>query len=296
MADCDRPICACSQCPERACRRGREVPPRLTFESAASNGYRLLGDMWHRKIHVALIRGLLGVEYLGSARLTHEGDVTATLSSRVQINMHFVPFRCEARGRARRHCDSKVRGKQEGVLVGRLRVQGEHGFTEVNVRRVKAIWRRGDGSRRARPARGARRSGQVRKIVVHIHRSTATERAMLIFVGYEVRPDRLISLSTVEEEEKVRTFRIRRTVTVVGGGRSFAVSAVSPRHLFIAPPSPFRGRLGIREDAGCQSIVGSLSAIMPGGHDVRIVPSRCSVSIRWPSRSSSDAGKLGPAR
>jgi hypothetical protein len=127
------------------------------------------------------------------------------------------------------------------------------------------------------------RSSPISRIVARLTRPTMSGKLVLRFVGFQGPEGQEVSSTTAEEEESRKRFRVRRMVTVIGGGGSFEFSSAPADWLSFAPPGPFMGSAKFLAGAAARVLSeGALSVVFPGGKVARFEPWRCSVKVRWP--------------
>ena len=274
---------------------------RLTtvFGVGASNGYEgLIGTRGHKQVGLLLIKGKTIITAQTSGLVTRRG-IEADFGDLGSVSVRFFPGAGNKARRAagvvgsvlrRKGSGSRCHGRkpifEEGVFRGRIRFQGENGFTRIDSKRAAGFVQR--RYRRVCP-RGSKKdplAGLLQGFLGKLRFTTLqtqgrADGARLFFeasaaqlsgrgtaFGYEFKA------LAVEHREGMR---LTRSVNAAGDEGSFLFSKEDPlpRTATITPEKPFAGSAEyVKEKGGRASWTGTLTVRLPGVGQVPLIDPR----------------------
>jgi hypothetical protein len=249
-----------------------------------SNGYDItVSALGHEHVALAASKGGVSATYIAPARASRKG-IEADLGPFGRIS---VRFDATARRPTRKsdQCKGPRAIEKVGTFRGTVSFSGEHGFTEVEARRARGVFRRSFRQvceKAGRPERPPRRSGGG-----EISFTTLTTKGKLggralefgyLEFGIDLGPNRpalqLLSIGVGLYRERVGKVLVTKGAIAPGTDRSLRVSeaGVVPETATIYLPKPFSGKATYSKTAGSPPAwAGSLAVRLPGSGTVPMV-------------------------
>ncbi|HEX5990647.1 MAG TPA: hypothetical protein VFY75_10610 [Solirubrobacterales bacterium] len=242
-----------------------QKPVRLAYlHLQASNGYRAYVFGYNRhQVNISVSSNSGAVSYSVRGRVTDD-EIEARFGSRGRIAMRFEPQGRPEIDAVPPNCKGKPSVDLEGRFVGRIRFEGEDGFTRIRSRVARGSVLIGHRMTCKRAHRKKRKSRGARPAVITLTASTG-DRESPSYAVYKEDSDEAIHIASVLERRQGMT--IVRSASEIAEPETFTVSPLgsSPLRATVSPPAPFSGSAAFEKTPDGPTVwSGDLSAELPG--------------------------------